>query len=96
MYARVTTAQGSPERVDESLQAIREQGIPVFRQQAGFQHAYFLIDRGSGKGIALTLWDSREALQQAEAALNQMRGQVAQATQLQQPTTEVYEVAFEV
>jgi heme-degrading monooxygenase HmoA len=94
MFARVTTAHGAPERLDDTLRTIREQAVPLFQGQAGFQHLYILIDRQSGKGLSVSLWESREALAQAEAAINQLRGQVAQSTGMAPLTTEVYEVAI--
>jgi heme-degrading monooxygenase HmoA len=96
MFARVTIAQGAPERLDDTLRTIREQVLPMFQGQAGFQHLHVLIDRQNGRGLSVSLWESREALAQAEAAVNQMRGQVAQTIGMAPLATEVYEVAIEV
>ena len=95
--ARVTTAQIPPERIEELLRHIREQNAPTMQQQPGFQRAYYCIDRQRGQGLALSLWQSREAVQQAEATLNQARDQAGQVSGIQgAPTTAVYEVAVQV
>jgi heme-degrading monooxygenase HmoA len=91
MFARVTTAEGLGERVDEANWGLLE---PV-RRLAGFKHAYALLDRQRGKALTLTLWDSRQALERAEAELDRLRAEAQQAVGLSAaPTSEVYEVAI--
>ena len=54
---------------------------------------YLLIDRKSGKGVSLTLWESEEKLRAAETALNQQRDQVVQTGGSGAPaSSEVFEV----
>jgi hypothetical protein len=55
------------------------------------------VDRATGKGGILSVWESEDALRQAEAMLNQQRsegGHAVQATDA--PTSEVYEVAYQI
>ena len=60
MYARVTTTQFSPYRLDESIHIAREQIVPAARQQSGFKGYLMLVDRSTGKGITITLWEGEE------------------------------------
>jgi hypothetical protein len=60
MYARVTTTQFSPYRLDESIHIVREQVVPAAQQQAGFKGYLMLVDRSTGKGITITLWEGEE------------------------------------
>ena len=60
MYARVTTTQLSPYRLDESIHIAREQIVPAARQQSGFKGYLMLVDRSTGKGITITLWEGEE------------------------------------
>ena len=60
MYARVTTTQFSPYRLDESIHIAREQIVPAAQQQSGFKGYLMLVDRSTGKGITITLWDGEE------------------------------------
>ena len=60
MYARVTTTQFSPYRLDEAIHIAREQIVPAAQQQAGFKGFLMLVDRSTGKGITITLWEAEE------------------------------------
>jgi hypothetical protein len=60
MYARVTTTQFSPYRLDESIQIAKEQVVPAAQQQSGFKGYLMLVDRSTGKGITITLWEGEE------------------------------------
>ena len=60
MYARVTTTQFSPYRLDEAIHIAREQTLPAARQQAGFKGYLMLVDRSTGKGITITLWEGED------------------------------------
>jgi heme-degrading monooxygenase HmoA len=95
--ARVTSGSGSPERMDDTVRLYQEQQVPGMRQQPGFAGALLLMDRQSGKGISLTLWDSMEAAQAFERVSEGMRAQATQTMQIQQPpTVDLYEVAVQV
>lgn len=57
MYARVTTTQFSPYRLDEAIHIVREHTLPAAQQQTGFKGYLMLVDRSTGKGITITLWE---------------------------------------
>jgi hypothetical protein len=57
MYARVTTTQFSPYRLDEAISIIRDNTVPAAQKQAGFKGYLLLVDRSTGKGITITLWE---------------------------------------
>lgn len=57
MYARVTTIQISPYRVDEAIGVLKEQVVPTIQQQTGFKGYLMFVDRSTGKSINVTLWD---------------------------------------
>ena len=60
MYARITTTQFSPYRMDEAIGVIREHALPAVQQQTGFKGYLMLVDRGTGRGITITLWEEEE------------------------------------
>jgi hypothetical protein len=60
MYARVTTTQFSPYRLDEAIHTAREHTVPAAQQQTGFKGYIMLVDRSTGKGITITLWEGEE------------------------------------
>jgi hypothetical protein len=73
MYARVATFQGDPANVDEAIDRVRgdvEGGSPP----PGLEGAkmLMLIDRQSGKGLGVTLFESEESMRRGDEALNAM------------------------
>lgn len=73
MYARIATFEGDPEKVDQAIDGVRTQ---LANPPAGLESARFLmlVDRASGKGYGITLYDSEEAMRRGDEALNAMRG----------------------
>ncbi len=71
MYARVASFQGDPANVDEAISRVRsevESGTPP----PGLEGAkmLMLIDRETGKGLGVTLFESEEAMRRGDEALN--------------------------
>jgi hypothetical protein len=60
MYARVTTTQFSPYRLEEAIHIAQEQIVPAAQQQTGFKGYLMLVDRSTGKGITITLWEGED------------------------------------
>jgi heme-degrading monooxygenase HmoA len=92
MHARVSTFQGSPDQMDEASQMVREQVLPEARQREGFKGVISLLDRSSGKSIAVTLWESEDAMRASEGWADQAREQSAAAGGGQISGVERYEV----
>ena len=67
MFARVATTQSQPERLEEIMRRLRDQTVPVLQAQKGFRGCYGMVDRESGKAVAISLWETEEkvVLQQA-------------------------------
>lgn len=57
MYARVTTIQISPYRMDEAIGIMKEQVVPTIQQQNGFKGYLMFVDRSTGKSVNITLWE---------------------------------------
>ena len=79
MYARITSNQFPPEQLDTAVQFIRERGLQDLQGQQGFRGLYVLADRSSGKGMAMSLWETEADLQTSEARAAAVRGQTGQA-----------------
>jgi heme-degrading monooxygenase HmoA len=95
MFARVSTYEGTPGQEEAVRQAVEGMGGQV-RAMAGFQRAYFLVDRSSGKGMSITLWESEQAMQSSASAVTPLRSQLTQALGATgQPTVSSYEVISE-
>ena len=94
MFARVSTFEGSPEQVDELSRYAREQVLPTLEGLDGFNGILGLADRQSGKVLAVTLWESEQALRESEESANQLRDEAAEAASENIAGVERYEVTF--
>jgi heme-degrading monooxygenase HmoA len=95
MHARVTTLQGDPDRADDVAARLRSDDVPGFEQLDGFKGMTMMVDRDSGKMIALTFWESAEALQASEEAVKDARSRAAERGGASTPQVERYEVLFD-
>jgi hypothetical protein len=73
MYARVATFQSDPAEVDDAIKMVRAE-VESGDTPEGLEGAkmLMLVDRETGKGIGVTLFDSAEAMRLGDAALNAM------------------------
>jgi heme-degrading monooxygenase HmoA len=94
MHARVSTFTGPPEQYDAGIAKFREAVVPQVQQIEGFRGVLGLVDRGSGKGYTITLWESEEALRASEEEANKIREQAAAASSAQITSVERYEVSL--
>ncbi len=92
MFARVTTMQGSPDRIDEAARMLQEKAVPFARQLSGSKGVYWLADRQTGKGLVVALWESEEAMRASEAEIEPRRKETAQAVGATIESVEEYEV----
>ncbi|MFN8483765.1 MAG: antibiotic biosynthesis monooxygenase [Anaerolineae bacterium] len=91
--ARLNWFEGSPGQTDTAIAWWRENIAELWRSQPGGQGAWLLLDRDSGRGISMTLWESDEARQATEDANTQTRSAAAQALDMRILGVERYEVA---
>ncbi len=96
MFARVSSFRGAPDKIEGGIRALQETTSAI-QQLPGFQRAFFLVDRGSGRAVSITLWESEEAVNRTTSAANPLRDRVAQALGVsEKPAVEVFEVAEEI
>lgn len=81
MYARITRTKADPARLDAVVGALRDQMVPVFKQQRGYLGAVSIANRETGEGATTTYWDSWDNLKASEAAIFAARDQFAQDQQ---------------
>ena len=93
MFARVSTYTGTSDEIDEAIRQVRENTVAKLKQLEGYKGAYFLVDRQNGKSLAVTHWESEEAMSTGEEAANSLRSEVADALGTQMVGLEHYEVA---
>ncbi len=72
MYARVATFQSDPTKIDDAIGMVRSE--VAGEVPAGLEGAkmLMLVDRQTGKGLGITLFESEEAMRRGDEALNAM------------------------
>jgi hypothetical protein len=68
VFARVSEVEAHPERLDEMHREGVEHILPALKMQDGFNGGLVLADRKSGKVLAVTLWESEQAMDVTEEA----------------------------
>ena len=93
MFARVSTYRGADaDRLLEGFQSVTE----PLEQMDGFSHAYFLVDRDSGKGMSITVWESEQALSASAAKADELRKRGSETGGGSIESVEQYEIGMTV
>ena len=95
MHARVTTLQMDPNTLDEASGQLESEEVPSFKQIDGFKGMTLIADRESGKTIALTFWESGDAMRASEDAVKDARKRAAETGNAPEPQVERFEVLFD-
>ena len=94
MHARISHVAGTPENADQGIESFRSTTLPELKSQQGNRGAILLIDRASGKGMAITLWEDEAAMQSSENWANTARRTASeQMGANEEAQVERYEVA---
>ncbi len=60
MFARTTTMQLKIAFIDEALEVYTNSIVPAAQAQKGLVELKLLLDRSSGKAIAIAIWESEQ------------------------------------
>jgi heme-degrading monooxygenase HmoA len=90
MHARVMRVELGD--VDRGASFVRERIVPSARQQPGIVAAYWLADRGSGRGLAVTIWESEDAMLAADAVARETARTEKEEGSVETAALELYEV----
>ncbi len=73
MYARVATFESDSAKIDDAIELVRAE-VESGNTPAGLEGAkmLMLVDRKTGKGLGVTLFESEEAMRRGDEALNAM------------------------
>jgi heme-degrading monooxygenase HmoA len=92
MFARVSSYRGDGDRLLQGFADVTEPLTAV----DGFSHAYFMVDRESGKGLSITFWQSEHALLSSVAKADELRSRGAAAGGAEIESVQHYEVGMTV
>jgi hypothetical protein len=73
MHARIATFESDPANVDDAISMVRAQ-VESGETPPGLEGAkmLMLVNRKTGKGVGITLFESEEAMRRGDEALNAM------------------------
>jgi hypothetical protein len=73
MYARVATFESDPSKVNDAIELVRSQ-VESGDTPEGLEGGQMrmLVNRESGKGVGVTLFEDEEAMRRGDEALNAM------------------------
>ena len=98
MYARVTTFPGlAPERIKATLE-LREERLPKFERASGYRGMWAGVDYTGGRAIAVTYWESLEALHATDKLAADIRAVAvtrAGVDRNRPPITDRYEIVVQ-
>lgn len=91
--ARVSSLEGSPKKIDDSIKKVRSETLPKIRDVKGNVGAIGVADRKSGRVTVITLWESADAMEKSEQQANRLREEAAGFGDQKISGVERYEVA---
>jgi heme-degrading monooxygenase HmoA len=91
MFARIGSWQGSFDELEQWIRRGRDFVKPSLREDAGLKAAYWLVDRGAGQAMIVTLWESEAAMRASEEARLKRQSAMTASTGAK-VTTQRYEV----
>jgi quinol monooxygenase YgiN len=92
MYARSTTIQGDPSRVDEGIAYIRDEVMPTLTAMDGCVGLSMIVNRESGRSITTSAWRDEAAMRVSDAKVRPLRDRAGEVFGAK-PEVNVWEIA---
>jgi len=92
MYARIATFDSDPAKINDAIEMVRGE-VESGETPPGLEGAkmLMLVNRETGKGLGVTLFESEEAMRRGDEALNAMNPGASE----RRTSVEFYEVPVE-
>jgi len=78
VHARSTTIQAQPAAIDAGIAHVRDEVLPALKQLDGFIGLSMMVDRGSGRCIATSAWQSEDAMLASADQVEPVRNRAAE------------------
>lgn len=97
MFARLTTFQIKIDKIKEGTDIYNKSVVPSLKTQKGFKKTYLLVNKTTGEGVAIGLWDTEADVLASEKNLFYQEQLIKFLGMLSDPTyiREGYEVKIE-
>jgi hypothetical protein len=91
MYARIATFESDPGTIDDAIELVRKEVDGDTPEGLEGARMMMLVNRETGKGLGVTLFDSEDAMRRGDEALNNMSPGATE----RRTSVEFYEVPVE-
>ncbi len=92
MHARATTIRVGQDVAEGAIDEYRD-ALATFRGIDGNRGAFLLVDRTSGRGVGVTLWETEQAMIDSREQAERLRQQAAEQARGEIESVIEYEVA---
>jgi len=92
MFARVSAYHADED--SQKLMGAFQETIGPLQQVEGFSHAYFLIDKDTGRAVSMTIWESEEAVGASAAGAEERRDRRAEISGASVDSVDHFEVGL--
>jgi hypothetical protein len=72
MYARIATFQSDPSKIDEAIEMVRSEVETDTPEGLEGAKMMMLVNRETGQGLGVTLFEDEDAMRRGDEALNAM------------------------
>jgi len=93
MYARTTTINADPTRLDEGMADVRENVMPSVADMPGYTGLSMLCDRDSGRCIVTTGWQDADSMTGTRDRVKAMRDHAAERFRSRHTEVQEWEIA---
>ena len=97
MHARAATFQIQSGKTQEAIDIFNNSVVPAQKAQKGYQGSHLMTDASSGKGLAISVWETEADMLAGESSGGYYEQQIAKFGSLLAgaPTLEHYELSSE-
>jgi len=72
MYARIATFESDPSKIDEAIEMVRSEVDSDTPEGLEGAKMMMLVNRKTGQGLGVTIFESEDAMRRGDEALNAM------------------------
>ncbi len=95
MYARIGRISFSRDKAEDVIGHVRENVIPMYKDNEGYHGFRLLVDRENGRGLGVSYWDTEEQLHATDEVSDKARSGAASAGGGSVESVEVYEIVVD-
>jgi heme-degrading monooxygenase HmoA len=96
VYARVNRFEDRPQDLDEAERFAEQKIVPQLETVPGFVGVLSLVDRATGTSLAITFWETEQAMHASETEARRLRRDLSDGAGSEVRAVDRYEVALRV